>query len=172
MKRSISSFYWGKIGFQQILFEIRLFCCVISLITWRQRKLLKPSLPKMVRSFSSLSPAFKAIWSIILITNSNPIFGWAGHAVQWCVLCWPNIPLSSDARVWGNLSSWLMDLVTECPDNLKDNTFINYSCRCWQIQLITTYHQHKHYLPTFNEWSSHSHESRYTSEHFWGNWVN
>ena len=69
MKRSISSFYWGKIGFQWILFEIRLFCCVISLITWRQRKLLKPSLPKMVRSFSSLT-AGSSIQSY-LINNTH-----------------------------------------------------------------------------------------------------
>ena len=169
MKRSISSFYWGKIGFQWILFD---------LLNYLKTKKIIKAIPskngqKLLKSNGwELGPAFKAIWSIILITNSNPIFGWACHAVQWCVLCWPNIPLSSDARVWGNLSSWLMDLLTRCPDNLKDNTFINYSCRCWQIQLITTYHQHKHYLPTFNEWSSHSHESRYTSEHFWGNWVN
>ena len=47
--------------------------CVILLITWRQRKLLKPSLPKMVRSFTSLTAGSWAGSSIqsYLINNTH-----------------------------------------------------------------------------------------------------
>ena len=117
---------------------------MILLITWWKTKKIIKAIPpkngqKLPRSRGwERRRAFKAIWSIMLITNSSPIFGRAGMMCSELA----NMPLSAlwwcHARVWGNLSSWLMDLLTRCPDNLKDNTFINYSCRCWQIQSITT----------------------------------
>ena len=180
MKRSISSIYWGaRLVFNEYCLKYKAFLLCDLLNYLKTKKIIK-AIPskngqKLLKSNGwELGPAFKAIWSIILITNSNPIFGWACHAVQWMCSVLAKYP----ALLWCQGVGEPVQL-TDGPGHWVSRQFKGQHIYQLFMSVLTNSINHNisstQALSPNIQWMVISLSRvtiRYTSKHFWGNWVN